>query len=161
MGKSLIVKRADFSLNGLDSTWHEATVLQGFINTNPESDKYGRIYTTGSGASNCIMSKVFIPAGATMAVKVTNNDVQVTDLLISYVSSTNNIPFVDKDDLTGITTNLHPLTNSIRETDGSFQIENTTDSDLYYYINFGYDITNGPAISVTGKKCLYKRLQTE
>lgn len=161
MGKSLIVKGADFSLNGLDSTWHEATVSQGLIVTNNSSESYGKFYTTGTTSPNSILSKVFIPAGATMAVKVTNNDVQVTDLLTAYVAATQNAPIVDRDTVSGIVANLHPFTNSIREADGSFQIENTTANDLYYYICFGYDITSGPAISVTGKKCLYQRVMTE
>lgn len=162
MGKSLIVKGADFTINGLDSTWNEMQLVQGFVNTNSGSSNYGKIYiSSGSAYMNAIQAKFLIPAGESISVKITNDDVIMSDLLIGYIASANNVAYVDGNVVSNIALTFHPASSSIRESDGTFTIENTSNTDLYFYCDFTYDTSSGPAIPVSGKKCLYKRLQTE
>ena len=161
MGKRLIVKGADFSTNGIGALWEETTVIQGFINTNSGSSNYGKIYiSSGSAFQNNIQCKILIPAGHTISVKVLANDSMVTDLNVGYAASANNVAYVDGNKVNDIVEVLHPATNSIRESDGSFTVANTNNQDLYFYIYFTYDTSSGPAISATGKRCLYKRVNT-
>lgn len=156
MGKTLVIKGADFALNAINASWQEGQLFQAYVNTNNTSTSYGMIYTTGVSVPNLILGKIFIPAHTSMLIEVKNNGVRMTGLLISYNGSPNNVAIVDRDIISNISANLHPVTDSIRNSDGTFTITNSTNVGLYYYLNFTYDTTAGPAIPVTGKKLYYQ-----
>lgn len=158
MGKSLIIKGADFSRNAIDSVWMEVTPVQGFIITNSSNPEYGKInldtyYTT---VKNTNIVKILIPAGKSMSVIIENNGSRITDLNLGYVASQNNVAISNDAEVQSIATNHHPADSSLRESDGSFLIENSSANNMYYYINFCYDISLGPEFPVAGKQVFYK-----
>lgn len=161
MGKSLIIKGADFSQNAIDSVWMETTPLQGYIITNPQNAAYGKMdlrenVEPASIVLNAILAKILIPAGKSMSVVVENNGTRVTDLNMGYVASQNNVAMVNDAVVTSIATNHHPADSALRESDGGFTVENSTANDMYFYMNICYDLASGPNFLVSGKQVLYK-----
>ena len=80
----------------------------------------------------------------------------MTDLNIAYIASQNNVVLAENNIVGNITDVVHPLTNTLRNSNGTFTVTNSSSNGRYYYLNFGYDTTSGPAISVTGKKLYYQ-----
>lgn len=157
MGKELIIKGADFSENALDVKSLETTLIQGIIVTRSSSSSYGMIrLNTASVSDKAILTKIRIPSGKKAVVEVLDNDTKMTDLKVSLNASPNDIALTDENVLTNITVNVPDFTNDGRLTDGSFEFQNTTNQDLYYYINFGYSLTT--VISVANKTAYYKIL---
>lgn len=157
MGKSLIIKGADFSLNGIDISLKEATPVQGYIVTNPQNQSYGAVDMSGSGlCKNSILCKIPINSGKSMSVIVEDNGTRLTDLNMGYVASQNSFELSDDTVVTGIETNHHPADSLFRQSDGSFLVENSTTNDLYFYINICYNIASGPNFFVSGKHVFYK-----
>ena len=158
MGKSLIIKGADFSQNAIDSVWNEVQPNQGYMTTNPQNTNYGRIEldTTLVSVNRSILVKILIPAGKTISLVTENNGVRITDLNLGYVASQENVAIEQHAIVTNIVTYHHPADSAQRQSDGSFSVHNTAGNDLYFYMNICYDITNGPDFLLSGKRVLYK-----
>lgn len=91
-----------------------------------------------------------------MSVIVEDNGTRVTNLNMGYIASQNDLVLSDDTVVTGIETNHHPTDSLLRQSDGSFLIENSTANDLYFYISFCYNISSGPNFLVSGKHVFYK-----
>lgn len=158
MGKSLIIKGADFSQNAIDSIWMETTPVQGLVITNSQNAEYGKIdmRPNVSIVSNAILAKIFIPAGKSMSVIVDDNGARVTGLNIGYVASQNDVVLVNEAVVSSIATNHHPADSAFRQSDGSFLVANSTANDMYFYMNICYDLSAGPNFLVSGKQVFYK-----
>lgn len=158
MGKSLIIKGADFSLNAIDSVWNEVQPYQGYITTNPQNQNYGRIEidTTYGSTNRSILAKIIVPAGKTISLVIENNGVRITDLNLGYVASQGNVAIEEHAFVTNIVAYHNPADSAQRQSDGSFLVSNTAGNDLYFYMNICYDITNGPDFLLSGKRVLYK-----
>lgn len=155
MGKSLIIKGADFSQNAVGSIWSEITPEQGYAVTNPNNAEYGKLVLTAANIANCLLVKLLVPAGATMTMFVENSGYRITDLNLGYITSRSSVSLTHGTMVPNIVTNHHPADSVFRQNDGSFLLSNSTANALYFYINICYDVINGPAIPVTGKKILY------
>lgn len=158
MGKSLIIKGADFSRNAIDSVWNEVQPYQGYIITNPQNANYGRLEldTTLVATNHSILAKILIPAGKSIVFITENNGTTVTDLNLGYVSSRANVSIEQHVFVTNIVTYHNPADSAQRQSDGSFSVSNTSVNDLYFYMNICYDISNGPDFLLSGKRVLYK-----
>lgn len=158
MGKSLIIKGADFAENCINDLI-ELTPLQGFATTNPENPNYGLLYLSLQSTpvlGNSITTKIFIPAGMSAVMYVKNYDTMLTDLNLGFIASQNDVGLVDGNIVTDIVLHNHPANDLFREDSGEFLIPNNTANDLYFYINFCYDVLQGPAFSVEGKRVFYE-----
>ena len=155
MGKSLIIKGADFSQNGIQF-FTEATLYQGYVTTNPNNPSCGIVDLVNlTLTGNSILIKIFIPAGKSAFVSVWNDDAKVTDLNLGYIASPNDVEIKHGAKVTNIATYLHPADSSLRESDGGFLVENPTGNGLYFYMNYCYNVISGPTFPVSGKKILY------
>lgn len=156
MGKNLIIKGADFSQNAIDgSSYLESSVVQGYMTVIPSSQTYKQIETNGSKSIYFIVTKITVPAGRKLSVFIENNGSRITDLKSNFLSSTDNIELVDGNAVENISEAVTTdVTDSYRQSDGSFLFNNTSDTNLYYYINFGYSLS-GPEFNVSGKNCYY------
>lgn len=158
MGKSLIIKGADFSLNAIGSVWSEVSPVQGYITTNPQSANYGNIVADAQYSTilNSILVKILIPNGKSISLVAENNGVQITDLNLGYVASRENVALIHQASVTNIVTYHHPADSAQRQSDGSFLVRNTAGNDLYFYFNICYNITNGPNFLIDNKRVIYK-----
>jgi hypothetical protein len=161
MGKRIIVLGADFSANSLDSGLKEAALYQGYIYTNPSSQLYGELDlgTDGAVKPRTNMVKILIPAGFKAVVSMYNTIAKITTLQSSYVASANNVEMVDENVVSNISTYSHPVSTNYRDADGSFSVENTGATDLYYYICFAYDTSVGPDLPVADNTCYYELVE--
>lgn len=155
MGKNLIIKGADFSQNSIG---RESSVIQGYMNTAPSTSAYKKIVTPDTSSSAmvtyCIMTKIAVPAGKQLSLFIENNGSIITNLKSDYLASTDNISLVGGNQVTNVSDVVTGGTDSYRQPDGSFLLTNTSNTDLYYYINFSYS-TSGPALNASGKCCIY------
>lgn len=158
MGKSLIIKGADFSRNAIDSVWNEVQPNQGYIITNPQNTNYGRaeLDTTLAATNHSILVKILIPAGKSIALVTENNGAMITDLNLGYVASQENVAIQQHVVVTNIVTYHNPADSAQRQSDGSFLVNNSTGNDLYFYMNICYNISDGPNFLLSGKRVIYK-----
>lgn len=154
MGKSLIIKGADFSQNGMP-LFTEATSYQGYITTNPNSTSFGVIDLSTTTANNSLLTKILIPANSSVFIFVKDNGTVITDLTLGYVASQDNTEITNYVKVRHIAMYYHPADSLLREDDGSFLVENTSGDDLYFYMNICYNVIQGPAIPISGKHILY------
>ena len=166
MGKRIIVLGADFSANAIDSNLREATLYQGYIYTNPGSASFGKLdldanATAGTVKARTNMVKILIPAGFKAVVSMYNTIGKITTLQSSYVASPNNVEMVNENVVTSISTYSHPISTNYRESDGSFSVENSGATDLYYYICFAYDTSVGPDLPVSDNSCFYELVELD
>lgn len=155
MGKSLIIKGADFSQNAIDSVWNEITPEQGYAITNPNNAEYGKLILTAGNVNNSLLVKIRVPAGASMTMFVENNGYRITDLNLGYITSISDVSLTQGTMVPNIVTTHHPADSALRQSDGGFLLNNSTANALYFYINICYDVINGPELSATGKRILY------
>lgn len=153
MGKKLIIKGADFHVNAIQPVeYHDTTLYQGIINSNPDSANYGNITTSGGYSGQFVITKIFVESGKTIQVYIRDGNTLVSDKPNSGMCSTNNIAIKGGNKLTGIITNTYPSSTDNVQPDGSYRFTNNTGSDVYLYSCYG---TVGTTFSAAGKVCQY------
>jgi len=138
MGKSLIIKGADFSENAIEQpSYLEATLYQGLISANPESETYGRIALSGSNYPNFLLTKIFIPAESSIKVRLKDGDSLITAKSSAAVFATNDSEIEDKIIVNVIVGGVYPRSTDMVQQDGSYLFVNNNNYNIYAYITWG------------------------
>lgn len=162
MGKKLIIKGADFSVNGIDDggepVYVQTSLYQGFFGNNPD----GTIttYGTTAGSNDFVRARipVIIPVGKRVQVYVSDGNSIVQGLKLGAVWSTSSFDISSNGvTIPNIVGNIYPSGIEQRQSDGSFIITNNCSVAAYLYTTHGYYPT-AAALSAATHQYYYKVL---
>lgn len=140
MGKNLIIKGADFSVNRLDKLYFQTSLYQGCFIANPNptgSLIYGETYATDDFVRAII--PIIIPVGKRVQVYVSDGANIVQGLKVAAIWSTT-IFDISSDGVAipDIVGNIYPSSIEQRQSDGSFIITNNCSVAAYLYTTHSY-----------------------
>lgn len=144
MGKKLIIKGADFSVNGIsggdEPVYVQTSLYQGYFINNPNvvsPDIYGKTLPS----DNFVRARipVIIPVGKRVQVYVADGNNIVQGLKVGVVWSTSSFDISsDGVIIPNIVGNIYPSGIEQRQSDGSFIITNNCSVAAYLYTTHGY-----------------------
>lgn len=152
MGKKLIIKGADFSVNGIsgggEPVYVQTSLYQGYFVNNSNNAQYG--LTAPSDNAVRIRIPIIIPVGKRVQVYVADGNNIVQGLRVGVVWSTSSFD-ISSDGVTipNIIGNVYPSTTDLRQSDGSFIITNNCSVAAYLYTTHGYDPTSAALPAAT------------
>lgn len=163
MGKKLIIKGADFSVNGIDGggepVYVQTSLYQGYF-MNDSSPAARPPYGTTVESDNFVRARtpIIIPVGKRVQVYVADGNSIVQGLKVGVVWSTSSFD-ISGDGVTipNLVGNVYPSTTDLRQSDGSFIITNNCSVAAYLYTTHGYYPT-AAALSAATHQYYYKVL---
>lgn len=160
MGKKLIIKGADFSVNKIDGggepVYVQTSLYQGYFMNRSDIPEYG--LTVASDNFVRARIPIIIPVGKRVQVYVADGNNIVQGLKVGVIWSTSSFD-ISSDGVTipNRVGNVYPSTTDLRQSDGSFIITNNCSVAAYLYTTHGYYPT-AAALSAATHQYYYKVL---